>query len=291
MSSEIKLTICCLTYNHELYIDKAITSFLKQKTNFNFEIIIFDDCSLDSTTEIVSNFQASNKDRIRVIYPEENAFSKGKTVFFDLILKAKGEYIAFCEGDDYWVSDKKIQDQVDYLEKNKEINICFHPSYTLINDQLKDMKYGFYGENTKVLDAKNVIKSSSGFMPMASIIARKNCFIDFFATHPDFFSENLWHSTIQILGSYEGGAGYLPYYYSVYRSMHSGSWSKANKDSVSLRIKNFESFLNRNKVLRSMLPQKLSPYFYYVFTRKTLRFMLKEKISISEKYKVLRDFL
>lgn len=291
MSSEIKLTICCLTYNHELYIDKAITSFLKQKTNFDFEIIIFDDCSLDSTTEIVLDFQASNKDRIRVIYPEQNTFSKGKTVFFDLILEAKGEYIAFCEGDDYWVSDKKIQDQVDYLEKNKEINLCFHPSYTLINDQLKDMKYGFYGENTKVLDAKNVIKSSSGFMPMASIIARKNCFIDFFATHPDFFSENLWHSTIQILGSYEGGAGYLPYYYSVYRSMHSGSWSKANKDSVSLRIKNFESFLNRNKVLRSMLPQRLSPSFYYVFTRKTLRFMLKEKISFSEKYKVLRDFL
>ncbi|MBI0425632.1 glycosyltransferase [Psychrobacter sp. NG27] len=291
MSSEIKLTICCLTYNHELYIDKAITSFLKQKTDFDFEIIIFDDCSLDSTTEIVLNFQASNKDRIKVIYPEENTFSKGKTVFFDLILEAKGEYIAFCEGDDYWVSDKKIQDQVNYLEKNKEINLCFHPSYTLINDQLKDMKYGFYGENTKVLDAKDVIKSSSGFMPMASIIARKNCFIDFFATHPDFFSENLWHSTIQILGSYEGGAGYLPYYYSVYRSMHSGSWSKANKDSVSLRIKNFESFLNRNKILRNMLPQKLSPSFYYVFTRKTLRFILKEKISISEKYKVLREFL
>lgn len=289
MSSEIKLTICCLTYNHELYIDKAITSFLKQKTNFNFEIIIFDDCSLDSTTEIVSNFQASNKDRIRVIYPEENTFSKGKTVFFDLILEAKGEYIAFCEGDDYWVSDKKIQDQVDYLEKNKEINLCFHPSYTLINDQLKDMKYGFYGENTKVLDAKDVIKSSSGFMPMASIIARKNCFIDFFATHPDFFSENLWHSTIQILGSYEAGAGYLPHYYSVYRSMHSGSWSKANQSSIDLRVKNLESFIVRNRYLKSILPKILNYSFDYVLIKRVLSFILKEKYSLKVKLKFLKS--
>lgn len=289
MISEIKVTICCLTYNHELYITKAITSFLEQKTDFDFEILIFDDCSLDSTTEIIMKLQSSNKDKIRVIYPKENTFSKGKTVFFDLILGARGEYLAFCEGDDYWVSDKKLQDQVNYLEKNEKVDLCFHPSYTLIDNELKNLKYGFYGETVKILDVKDVIKSSSGFMPMASIMARKNCFTDFFTNHPDFFSENLWHSTIQILGSYKGGAGYLPFYYSVYRSMHSGSWSKAHESSVSLRVKNFESFLVRNRVLRNMLPKNLHFSFDYVLMRKVLRFSLKENISIHEKYNILKQ--
>lgn len=291
MNSEIKLTICCLTYNHELYIDKAIKSFLKQKTNFNFEIIIFDDCSSDSTRKIISEFKDYNENNIKVIYPLENTFSKGKTAFFDLILEARGEYIAFCEGDDYWLSDKKIQDQVNYLEKNRNIDICFHPSYTLINEELKNLKYGFYGRDVKIIDAKNVIKSSSGFMPMASIVARKSCFLSFFTDDPSFYSENLWHSTIQILGSQAGGAGYLPFYYSVYRSMHSGSWSKANQKSVHLRVKNFESFLIRNRMLRNTISKKLLPYFYYALLRRTLSFVFKEKVSTSKKIKVLREYL
>ncbi|WP_227680722.1 glycosyltransferase [Psychrobacter proteolyticus] len=283
--------MCCLTYNHELYIEEAISSFINQKTNFKFEVIIFDDCSTDSTTQIVNKFKLQYPDLIKVILPQENTFSKGKTVFFDLILEAKGKYIAFCEGDDYWISDKKLQEQVDYLERNRNVNICFHPSYTLINNQLKDLRYGFYGEKFETLDAKSVIKSSSGFMPMASIMARKDCFTDFFTSHPDFFSENLWHSTIQILGSYKGGAGYLPYYYSVYRSMHSGSWSEAYQKSTDHRVKNFESFLTRNRTQRKNLPPDLTLYFYYALTRKTLSFILKEKISIQEKYKLLKNFL
>lgn len=290
MDSRIKVTICCLTYNHELYIRDAINSFLKQKANFNFEILIFDDCSQDTTRDIISDFQLDNPGVIRVLFPEENTFSKGRTVFYDLIIEANGEYIAFCEGDDYWISDCKLQDQVSYLESNSNVDLCFHPSYNLLNNEVVDSKYGYYGNEVKVLDSKSIIKSSSGYMPMAAIVARRKVFINFFDKSPDFFSHNLWHTTIQILGSINGGAGYLPNYSAIYRTMHLGSWSLNNNLSIESKVKNIESFLVRNRRLKIILSNKNASSFNYAFLKHIVSFVLKEKVSLLIKLRMLKKF-
>lgn len=291
IDNEVKITICCLTYNHELYIKEAISSFIKQEIKFNFEILIFDDCSTDSTREIIENFQQCYPNLIRTLYPKENLFSKGRTTFYDLILEAKGEYIAFCEGDDYWCSVKKLQMQFNFLEENKGINLCFHPCYTLINNKLLDLKYGYKGDLEKFIDAKEVIKSSSGYIPMPSMMGRKNFYINIFNTNPDFFSNNLWHSTIQILGASTGEVGYLPQYSAVYRSMHEGSWSLNQKKSVESRMRNFESFVYRNRFLKNILPMKLGKYFDYILIKKILSFLIKEDLSILKKIKILKSIV
>lgn len=291
MGLPIEVSVCCLTYNHENYIEEAVNSFLMQKTNFRFEIIIFDDCSTDSTTKIINTIKSENPELITIIRPKKNTFSQGKTSFYDLVLASKGKYIACCEGDDYWISENKLQDQFNFLEKHNNISICFHPSYTSVDNQVTDLKYGYYGNQSTIISAKRVVRSSSGFIPMASIMIRTNKFQNLFKKHPDFFSKNLWHSTIQIIGSSDGGAGYIPSYYSVYRFMHPGSWSKNNANNAQLRINNFKSFVTRNRALKRLLPRNLAGAFNYALTRRTLSFILKEELSYKEKFKILKSEL
>ena len=119
--NEPLVSIICPTFNHEEYIRKTLYSFLSQKTNFSFEIIVHDDASTDKTLEIVKEFELNYPNLFNNIYQTDNQFSKDpSSVSRIMFAKAKGKYIALCEGDDYWIDPYKLQKQVDFLEKNNE---------------------------------------------------------------------------------------------------------------------------------------------------------------------------
>lgn len=119
------VSICCITYNHERFISDAINGFINQKTDFPIEIIIHDDASTDNTADIIRKF-AERDDRIVPILRNENIKSKGVPVFPITFKKARGKYIALCEGDDYWTDPYKLQKQVDFLKANHDYVICYH---------------------------------------------------------------------------------------------------------------------------------------------------------------------
>ena len=125
--SDIPLvSVRCATYNHELYISQALDSFLMQKTNFPFEIIVHDDVSTDKTAEIIHEYEEKYPQIIKPIYESENQYSKHDGSLGRIITAAcKGKYVAFCEGDDYWIDENKLQLQFDELEKNPDCSICF----------------------------------------------------------------------------------------------------------------------------------------------------------------------
>lgn len=130
------VSICCVTYNHENYIKQALDGFLMQKTNFPVEIIVHDDASTDNTSKIIREYASRYPQIIPVIQPI-NLMSKGQNPTIDhCLLKAKGKYIALCEGDDYWTDPYKLQKQVDFLERNA--------SYTLVTHDVEVIGLSFY---------------------------------------------------------------------------------------------------------------------------------------------------
>lgn len=120
-----KVTIITITYNQERYIRQALESFVTQKTNFKFEVLIGDDASTDGTPKIINEYAAKYPDIIKPILRTKNLGAMANMV--DLFYKANGQYIALCEGDDYFTDDNKLQIQASFLDKNKGHTICFHP--------------------------------------------------------------------------------------------------------------------------------------------------------------------
>ncbi len=114
-----------ITYNHQDYIAQAIKSILSQITNFDFELIISNDCSTDNSHEVISKVIESNNKSVKIKY-----FNHIKNLgihenFKHVHSMATGEYMAICEGDDYWVDDCKLQKQIDFLDKYKDYSLCY----------------------------------------------------------------------------------------------------------------------------------------------------------------------
>lgn len=127
MDCEIKVSICCLVYNHEKYLRKCLDSLLMQKTTFMFEILIHDDASTDNSSDIIREYEKRYPNIIKPIYQTENQYSKGVKVSQKYqFTRVNGKYVAFCEGDDYWTYINKIQEQFDIMEQNNGCSVCVH---------------------------------------------------------------------------------------------------------------------------------------------------------------------
>lgn len=124
-TSGIMASVVILTCNHERYISEAITSVLDQETDFDFEILIGDDASEDDTLKIVKDFQRRYPSIIRIVEHSENVGASRNA--YDTMKVSRGKYLASCEGDDYWIYRKKLQEQVDFLEANTRYAGCVHP--------------------------------------------------------------------------------------------------------------------------------------------------------------------
>lgn len=150
------VSISCITYNHGLYIKECLDGFLKQKTDFPFEILINDDASSDDTVKIIKEYEAKYPDIIKPIYQLENQYSKGQrgiSIKYNF-QRAKGKYIAMCEGDDYWTEPLKLQKQVDFLENNKGYILSFHDAVESENNEI------IYNNNRNDLCEEDLILNS-----------------------------------------------------------------------------------------------------------------------------------
>lgn len=125
--NDIAVSIICATYNQERYIKDALDGFMSQSTTFKYEVLINDDASKDNTPCIIEKYHTLYPDIIRPIFQKRNQYTLGKSVLVDILLpKARGKYIAICEGDDFWIDDKKIQKQFIFMENNPDYSMCIH---------------------------------------------------------------------------------------------------------------------------------------------------------------------
>lgn len=118
------VSVSMITYNHEPYIRQAIEGVMMQKTDFEFELVIGEDASTDKTREICFEYQKRYPDKIRVLWWHENVSKLGGNGR-RCRAHCRGEFIALCEGDDYWIDPLKLQKQVDVLRKHPDVAFCF----------------------------------------------------------------------------------------------------------------------------------------------------------------------
>lgn len=118
------VSCCVFTYNQEKYIRECLDSIVSQKADFDYEVLICEDCSTDGTLAICREFQTRYPEKVRIIHANRNYY-RGTLNFRRGYELARGEYIAICEGDDYWCNDAKIQLQIDRFIADPQVAICY----------------------------------------------------------------------------------------------------------------------------------------------------------------------
>lgn len=166
------VSINCITYNHEKYIEDAIIGFLKQETNFPFEILINDDASTDGTPGIIRKYEEQYPAIIKACYHQDNKYSKGLTPSYFNLDRAKGYYFAMCEGDDYWLSKTHLKDAISAFKHNKDISIYGSASYML---KLNINKYITYRPQKKIYDLSSYVIDSP-FIPTCSLVVKTSIY-------------------------------------------------------------------------------------------------------------------
>lgn len=141
--SNTMVSVICTAFNHERYIEQCLESLANQKTNFGFEVLVHDDASTDNTAAIIKKLVEKYPNIIKPLYQKENQFSKGVCITSTFLLPlAKGKYLAWCEGDDFWTDENKLQKQFDYMQAHPKCVLCGHAAYYANEDgSLRHDKY------------------------------------------------------------------------------------------------------------------------------------------------------
>ncbi len=247
------VSICSITYNHAPYIRQCLDSMLMQQTDFDYEIIINDDCSTDGTTEIIKEYESKYPHIIKPIYHDENQYSKGVRGMFAKFVfpQAQGKYIAICEGDDYWTDPLKLQKQVDFLESHPDYSMCFHNAMKHYEDIVKaDEPFALFetGEFSRYQIFEKWIAPTASFCFRREVFESelyRKC-----QTSDKILTRDL---TIILSASYMGRIWGMADIMSIYRIMDSGMLLNTLAKNPDLMFYNFVE-------IERIFPQDMSSY-------------------------------
>jgi glycosyltransferase involved in cell wall biosynthesis len=217
----MKVSIAMVTYRHEPFIAQAIDSALSQRTDFEFEMVIGEDCSPDRTREIAQEYAARYPEKVRLHLPEQNV---GLTRNLAATIGAcRGEYVAWLEGDDYWTSPEKLQRQADYLDQNPDCGWCFTRA-EVVDIEGKPVEVG---PAVREVKPKYTLEDYllRKFQPRACTVMFRNHLFDRF---PDwYFSLPTGDMPLHVLNT-QGGRmiGFIDEFMSAYRIHPGGVWSQ-----------------------------------------------------------------
>jgi len=261
------VSIICVTYNHENYIEDAIKGFLIQETDFPFEILIHDDASTDNTAKIIRQYEKQYPKLFRTIYQTKNQYSKGNKPGQILTKMAKGKYIAICEGDDYWTDPTKLQKQGDYLEAHPDVVISFFNTNLYYEDTKQFGKLFLKQEKCKNYTAEELITIPT-WLPTSTRVYRNIDFGNIPERNKVLNGDDFLTS---ILGNY-GGAHYQnnieP---TIYRVHSEGLWQ-----GINLQEK-LEQHLNTYfwiyKYYKRIGKNKVASFFFKQYENRLLKLM------------------
>lgn len=210
----VDVSIIIPAYNAEKYIEIAFQSILSQKYLGSFEILVADDCSTDRTKVTIEQWRMRFPDIIKPIYRKTNLGVSRNYV--DLVNKANGKYVAFCDSDDYWIGEDKLQNQFDFMEHNPQINMLCSPAL-LVNaegksNEIVNVEYA--------IDFEKLIRQSEDVF-CSNLMFRKEAFLEMIKECDWYIEKNWFYDTVwSYYFSYHKTIGYIPQCYSAYRVLN-----------------------------------------------------------------------
>lgn len=245
------VSVLVLTYNQVNFIQQCIESLLNQKTDFNFEIVIGEDDSTDGTREICKKLLSQYPGKIRLLLHWEinkikNSLGNptGKFNLMYSIQKCSGKYIAFCEGDDYWTDEFKLQKQVDFLESNAEYVAVF-TDFDKLYDQTGKMINDFNSNSRKIIKTSDIsmnhlFSRDIKYMRTLTSIFRASVLKEFKFYFLHAAGDSQW-----ILHALQSGKiKYFNYSTGVYRVLNESASHSKSFTKKQLFLENYVSFLN-----------------------------------------------
>lgn len=227
---EKKVSVFCTTYNQERYLRDALEGFIKQKTNFEYEIFIYDDASTDNTNIILDEYKRKYPKLFNIYISDHNRWKDKNRRNFLMELKKKyldGDYIALCEGDDYWIDENKLQTQVDYLDSHKNCMMYIHNCFWE-NCQDGSTKKGNPFPTKGNISVEQLIMQRNAHPPTASMMFRRELlFKEFF-----FFDSSVGDYTLILCAAAHGEVFYDDKIMSVYRFKAIGSYTSSMQRSL-----------------------------------------------------------
>jgi len=266
------VSVVMITYNHEKIIAKAIEGVLMQKTSFDYELIVSDDCSQDKTNdEIIKliNIIDCNENIIKYTTNRSNLGMANN--FISALSKVKGKYVALCEGDDYWTDPYKLQKQVDFLEANPEFSICYHRVNYLYENGIEVPETLNTSEVEKrytILDLakQNIIHTPSVFFRKDGIEQLSSYFKD--APAGDY--------VLHMENAKRGDIYYMPDIMATYR-IHSNSYWSSQPPILMLN--------NWKKVLEILVPE-----FEHPISTELKKQLISNNVSLINNYMELNEY-
>ena len=268
MEESLLLTVYCAAYNQAPYIRQTLDGFLAQKTNFKFQIVIHDDASTDGTDDIIREYAAQYPDLITPLFETTNQWSQHDNTLPKLMYdRARGKYLAICEGDDVWTDPLKLQKQVDFFET--------HPEYTLLCHNWKVFD-GVTYSNSPIHDLyKQPFTFTFATLPWVWITKTLTIMIRRDAIHvEDLLKYKLCRDVHTVYYALKSGKGYyMPEIMAMYRVHNGGVWSKIdlnerNRTTYDL-YKELYQYEQNKPVRKRYMNATLAYYNGLVFGKKT----------------------
>ena len=254
----MKVSVLVMTYNHEKFIQQTLDSVAMQETNFEYEILISEDCSTDCTREIVVEFQKAHPKQVRLLLSEKNIHSN--EIVVRGIRAARGQYVALLDGDDYWTSPHKLQKQADFLDRHPECSLCFH------NARILHEAEGREGRQWTPLNQKEISTLEDiwmgNFIATCSTMFRRGLIGKIPSWYNDFFPITDW--PLHILNAEHGKIGYIDEVMGVYRYHPGGLYSPFSESKKQQETLKFYQTMNKNLNYRydKIVKVAISRYFF-----------------------------
>ncbi len=286
MNEKPLVSVICITYGHEDYIAQALDSFLMQKTTFPYQILVGEDKGPDRTAEIVLDYAAKYPDKIKPFIREKNMGAQRNLI--DLCRRAGTEYVAFCEGDDFWTDEYKLQKQFDLMEEHPEYRACFHNTMIMADQSWYLYNYYIKDDDGNISLPESIPNYDTSLREM-----RMDYYIKFGPAHtsslfyrwdnsrdiPEWYYNHIYgdHSLVMIQVG-DGLIGYIPETMSVYRRSEVGVLMYENKTDHFLKSReswirmavDIESYFKlhynmfANKAIRERIVQEFNNYVRYI---------------------------